>query len=549
MKASKKNRWIYISFALISVAFMIIPTVFPEQLGILRYNDGPFQFSRIESLSNIWQAPTNFHFFQHYGNAVNLCYPWLTIYPAYLLYRLTHHIIVAYSIYMGILTFITLSLCYETGKKMQLRPFVAVTYAILYSCSFYRIYNFYYRFALGEAVAMTFLPLLLYGLYQLFVKKERTAWYTLTLAMTLTAYTHLLSLMMYSLLLLVFFLVVACYRQVNRFVVINFIKVGVGSVLCSVGALLPLVWILKTHSLYTPLKGEVATRALSLSDLWTQSLRFKFAPTTYTCGITFLILLILVLFFWRRYRWWEKATYITGLIFFALVTKYIPWHTLQNTPLAQIQFPWRFFTLVTLLLAYVGAQALAQLCQKKSWLYIGSAGFVLAHCIILYQYMVDNKVFAFHSEAKVQKIITGRKKNTPWRGSGRLDYVLEETAQHKKDLYKRRVYVNGKQKKVERKNHRSTTSFYFDETKKSRVVVPVGAYSYITAYLDGEKISYKKAENGGVTVSLPQGKHRLTLKASYPKWMYLTAAWSVLSAGGLFVLYRKEQKAEKRIKE
>lgn len=51
--------------------------------------------------------------------------------------------------------------------------------SILYTFATYRLTNLYYRAALGESLAMVFLPLLLWGAYEVFTEKKENGiyWY------------------------------------------------------------------------------------------------------------------------------------------------------------------------------------------------------------------------------------------------------------------------------------------------------------------------------------------------------------------------------------
>lgn len=64
--------------------------------------------------------------------------------------------------------------------------------SILYTFATYRLTNLYYRAALGESLAMVFLPLLLWGAYEVFYGEERK-WYLLVLGISGVLESHVLS--------------------------------------------------------------------------------------------------------------------------------------------------------------------------------------------------------------------------------------------------------------------------------------------------------------------------------------------------------------------
>ncbi|MDO4284069.1 MAG: hypothetical protein Q4C60_01925 [Eubacteriales bacterium] len=68
-------------------------------------------------------------------------------------------------IFLAVLNGLTCLVMYFCTKRMMRGTWAAVTGAALYTLSLYRLVDLYYRFALGEAIAMTFVPLVLYGFW------------------------------------------------------------------------------------------------------------------------------------------------------------------------------------------------------------------------------------------------------------------------------------------------------------------------------------------------------------------------------------------------
>lgn len=76
---------------------------------------------------------------------------------------------------------------------------IALRAAALYILSPYRLINFYTRGALGEGLAMVFLPLVLWGTYEI-LWNRREKWWILALGMTGVLGSHILSLELYTVL-------------------------------------------------------------------------------------------------------------------------------------------------------------------------------------------------------------------------------------------------------------------------------------------------------------------------------------------------------------
>lgn len=64
--------------------------------------------------------------------------------------------------------------------------------AFLYTLSIYRLIDLYTRAALGEGMAMIFLPLVMWGMYELFLGNEKK-WYLAALGFTGVMQCHILS--------------------------------------------------------------------------------------------------------------------------------------------------------------------------------------------------------------------------------------------------------------------------------------------------------------------------------------------------------------------
>ena len=69
------------------------------------------------------------------------------------------------------ITLATLLIAYYSFQKIFQRKEIGCVGAVLYVLASYRMHNLYMRSAVGEAVAMTFLPLIVYGFYRILVKE------------------------------------------------------------------------------------------------------------------------------------------------------------------------------------------------------------------------------------------------------------------------------------------------------------------------------------------------------------------------------------------
>ncbi|BDP59641.1 hypothetical protein EfmJHP38_05790 [Enterococcus faecium] len=99
--------------------------------------DTYFHLSRIIGLDNVWSSPVNFNNFDHHGTMMNIFYPWLTLYPAFLFYKMMGNLVLSYNISdkLGI-----------KGRGNFLAVFLIVTQQSLY---FAVIFDYLYIFRLS----------------------------------------------------------------------------------------------------------------------------------------------------------------------------------------------------------------------------------------------------------------------------------------------------------------------------------------------------------------------------------------------------------------
>ena len=279
--------------------------------------DGEFHFSRIMSLSNIWQSPVNFHYYNHTGQIVNLMYPWATVYPMYWIIKLTGSIVGGYYTYFLILTFATLEITYQCLKHMKQKNLPSILGAVLYAFAICRTSDIYCRADVGEAVSMTIFPIVLLGIYRLFYL-DKPHWKTLVVGMTLLVYTHVLSLIIASVMVGLFTILSIVHRRldINRF--IGLLKATGMSILLGLGFFVPMFQVMTTVKINGPQPYDLYVCALKPIQLWEWSLQ-NAATTRDLYGAVFLVVIIAILLNIKKIKGFFKDTLI-GAAFFTFIS-------------------------------------------------------------------------------------------------------------------------------------------------------------------------------------------------------------------------------------
>jgi len=127
-----------------------------------------------------------------YGTITGAMYPQLFLYPAAMLRFLGVSLMLCYKLLITAINIATAFSSYYGVKNISKSRDIALWSSILYTLSAYRLCNVYVRGALGESLAMIFLPLVLWGTWEILWGDKRR-WLLLSLSMTGVLGSHLLS--------------------------------------------------------------------------------------------------------------------------------------------------------------------------------------------------------------------------------------------------------------------------------------------------------------------------------------------------------------------
>lgn len=189
---SRKSRMILFLLAGIAVA-----ASFPYLNGYLNWGDDIcYHLTRIEGIKDgllDGQLPVLIYPEGLRGNGyLNAMYPNLFLYLPALLRLGGVSPAASYKSLVLLFHFATAGITYLSVKSMCGSRKAALLASLLYTLCPYRLTNFYARGALGEALAMTFLPLLMAGLYHVLLGRKKN-WWMLAAGMSGLIQTHVLS--------------------------------------------------------------------------------------------------------------------------------------------------------------------------------------------------------------------------------------------------------------------------------------------------------------------------------------------------------------------
>lgn len=386
MEGLEKNRWLY--NITLCIFFVILSLLFVYPLAktntIFFSDDMYYHIQRINELISNYQSKNYFvgiytSTFNQMGYPLNLFYPWVTLIPFVLFSFFIQNKVQL--IYLGIsfYTFLTLVFTYWTTLKFSKNRLHSLVTAIIYAFCSYRVIDIFARFALGEFLTLTFLPLCVYGLFAL-VKGNYNDWPFLAFGISFVLLSHILSTFIYLLCLTLLFLILILSPVKNiKSRLLALVKSVVVAVTSSAIFLFPFLEQEIYQKFNQPSKMNMVAQALFPSKLFAASLNNNLgridAGNTYNIGFVLLLVLILGLLKFRSFDKSYKAIFLLAVGGLLFTTILLPWSELQKTPLSLIQFPWRFLGPVSYLLSIVGGYE--ALLIKKNNLFVTCALVIL----------------------------------------------------------------------------------------------------------------------------------------------------------------------------
>ena len=331
-----------------------------------------------------------------YGDPSGIFYPNFFFYIPALLRMIDIPIAVSYNAFCFLINLATIGASFWIFEKLIGSTKIAAAIAMLYGGFMYRLIDLYVRSALGEAIAMTFMPLALISLWLMLNRSEKF-WKAVVIGFTGVLQAHILSSL--------FMVCAACVIVMWSVKRLGRSEVRI-AMLKAVGftAILNLWFYIPFLDFYSTMSFNMQDELRSINILSSSSL-----PWTLFGGmqlfIGWSIVLILIAFIAKERtaidRTWRLALAF-GILTLIMSTKIFPWDMLESLPLigerlGVLQFPYRLVMLGSMTLAYCAGIALVRLLdgmKHSRWL-------ICLLCFAIAQY---NFAFLNDSEGKTPEV-------------------------------------------------------------------------------------------------------------------------------------------------
>lgn len=548
--------------ALIGLALLASYPLFTDFLTVGM--DQEFHLRRIEGLfgalqSGQWPARISTQHFGGKGYATGVMYPELFLYFPAALRLAGASLLFSWKALLFAVNLGTAFSAYFCGRRLMNSRAAGMAAAIVYLLSPYRLCDLYIRAALGEALAMAFLPLLLYGLWQL-LAGDAGQWPWLVLACTGVFQSHILSTEMAA--VFAALCALAALPALTKPVRLAALGKAAGlTVLLNLWFLIPfLTYTLKgsfkifgshvdlhQHSLYPA--QMFSTFWSADPGLWSQSLGSLDSEMLLTLGLAPLVCLGLLAAGWWLFdpqqngprpglRQGVAAAVAAGLCLYA-ASVYFPWELLQRIPaldrlLSPVQFPWRTLAFAAACFAVVAAAATIPFRGRGAKLAV--LGVLLAVAVLPASSMMDGLL--------ASQVYMGQTDGIAHIGGNYNEYLPEGVNDETLAAASSALEPQSELEVTGLTKNGCRIEFDYTAQQDTVVYLPLTAYPGYSARLNGQTLDLTAAPDGRLAVTLPAGSGHLTVDfAGYWYWNAALAvsAFTVLAWGAKTVYERRKR--------
>lgn len=356
-----KQNQIALFLFLITMAIAISPLI---SRYCINGHDLEYHLLRIESLKEgiLIGKPflkVNTLFFGGAGYASSMFYPDLLIYIPALLRVCGLSIGVSYHIYVAIIFILTYASTYYCSLKISKSEYAASLAAILLTLCPYHMDDMLVRGACGEYMAFIFIPFVIYGVYNVLFENMDKPW-VFALGFAGLILSHPATTILCVIFAFLSFLIYVRTFIKSPVLILKLVITTIVTMLLTAFQWIPMMeQMLSTKFGLSSGYVDMLDAAVDFSDIFTQ----KFPAM----GFLLLVLIIPRGFISKKEHTilgYADAMSVIGILFAVGAANIWPWNRLERI-FSIMQFPWRMFTIASVLMAMADAIILVIFTKEK----------------------------------------------------------------------------------------------------------------------------------------------------------------------------------------
>lgn len=448
---------------------------------------------------------------------LGIFYPQFTLYPFAIFCIILKSNVTGIYAGFAFYTFLTLYITYYVSKKMNSSRGQAIITAVLYAFCGYRFIDAFSRFALGEYLAMTFLPLVFYGFFAIMYGNKKD-WHVLSIGLSLILLSHVLTTFIVIVVLVPIFIVSIFFinEKVSR------IKYLLLSAIITIGCtsifLFPFLEQVLFHTSGQPTPISLYTVSYNFGDLLVNSFNNNMdSQSVYNIGFLLVVAAIIGLIKFNRLDLKTKLIWLIATITFMLSSNLFPLNLLQRTPIQVIQFTWRFLVISSVLYSFVGGEIVKiiyiDIQEKNKFINERSIGIA---CILLILFIYAGGQTTYLRNAIQYESYNGNNKGFSGEAAWHIaDYIPRNTMKSYDEIMGHIAIIDGSKIKIDEKFikcNANTQVFSFDKLYNSKSVeLPIVYYKNLKVYQNNRELHITKGNNGRITIN-QTGKGEISVK-------------------------------------
>lgn len=498
-----------------------------------------------------------------YANGIFYCGT-LLLFPA-LLRMIGFPITFSYNCYCVALNIATVLIAYYSFARIFHDKYIGVAGSALYTLSVYRIFKLLFASAVGEASAVTFMPLVIYGFWRVFTEDARcgtyrTGWRSLAVGYAGLLQTHVLSCEITALLTVIFCLVYI-KKVFRKEIFRELCKGAMGALLFSMWFLVPFLDYYLREDLHIK---HVWARTIQERGLYISQLMANWCETDkISAGVGFILMLGFLVYgaLWlggrlkgtdSRVQKLGGTAWLLGGLLMLMSLEIFPWDSIQRTGrlaaslVSSLQFPNRFLGWGCAFLVVLYCCCLHYFMERKQkHFYLAGMLCMLAGITTSGLYFCDH-IARDHSQLELY--------NIEGMGAGYIsgaEYLVQGTEQETL-LYRGPVASEGLLVEAYDKGA-LRAEFTCENTtgEEGYVDLPLLHYYGYKAWAgDGSELTVCKGDNHVVRVLVPSGGNtRITVRFVSPWYWRVAEIISYSGALGILLfppLFRKMKRSKAR---
>lgn len=557
IKFKKDNMISYIILVLIAL-FICCPLV---KKGFFITHDGTAHFSRnfatIQGLKAGQFPPTIIsNFCGGYGYSWNLFYPPISTYINAFFYLIVQNYIIAMKLTIIFSVVFSSIFMFKFIQDVTQNKNMSLVVAIIYVTSIYFITDIYVRMAMGEIMVYMFLPLLFWGLYNIFYQDGKKN-YLLTVGAVGILLSHNISSLIVVILSICFILLYLkkLFKSENRLRIWkNLFINAIFIILIVLFFYVPLL----EHKLATEYvamskegmstKEFVADHAIYLYQLVLDKFGYGVSSPlsegignemSFSLGLSIFIPLLFTPICYRKIKKEKRLIYLSALILGIttgfMATKWFPWKKMPDIFIL-IQFPWRMLLFSTFLLSIIAGINICKCIKHFYKLFIILLIMVIYSSIYLFSIIIfdENYDISYMYETEnIENIYVFSQQST------NHEYLPKKAkTTYIQDRENGVIVLDGKAQIINQVKEKNNMQFIIEEnSEKSILELPYIYYLGYNIKLNGKEIKYEESNHGFISISIPKDeKGIVNVKYTGTKLSKMSMTISIIGIIG-FVIY------------